>query len=87
MLLARWWCRRNHQGHIVPTIVGYYLCTRCGIGYADLADAGRLCLDEYEREMPVAWSARVLRVAETETERHERAWRDARSALPLRRIV
>lgn len=45
-------CRRLHRGEYVrPSKVGAspYRCLRCGAGFADLAEAGALRLDEWER--------------------------------------
>ena len=76
--LKRAWCRRYHQAAILPTVLGGLLCQRCRMAYADAMDAGRIYLDEYERMPSVAWLIAFQRTAETEPERFERRYADAR---------
>lgn len=66
MRLRRAWCRRRHRGlHLVVSQQGHgsRRCSLCGVGFTSLADAGRLHLSSYERQLSEGEREQVERLA------------------------
>ena len=56
--LRRVWCQALHDSDdLRPSIVGHgsLRCRRCDTTYADLSDAGALCLLPEERQLSAGW--------------------------------